>query len=61
MTHLPYSEATESNEAFSFEGFIESSEHDNYVWTNSYFIIALLLMPIKSKSFQTERRPSWRQ
>ncbi len=43
ITRLPYSEATEPTETFSFEEFIESSEHDNYVWTNSSFIIALLL------------------
>lgn len=43
MTRLPYSEAIEPTKTFAFEEFTESFEHNNYVWTNSSFIIALLL------------------
>ncbi len=43
LTRLPYGEATEPTEVFSFEEFTESSEHTEYVWANSSFICALLL------------------
>lgn len=42
LTRLPYGEDTEPTEVFSFEEFTNSSEHQNYVWANSSFALALL-------------------
>lgn len=52
LSRLPYGEATDSTETFSFEEFTENIEHENYLWTNTSFICALLLA-------QSYRRFGW--
>ncbi len=52
LARLPYGYDTDPTEVFSFEEFNESSEHDNYVWSNPAFAGAYLL----AKSF---RRNGW--
>lgn len=43
MSRLPYGEKTDLTEAFYFEEFTEKANHKEYLWTNSSFLIALLL------------------
>jgi type VI secretion system protein ImpC len=43
LGRLPYGEDTEPTEIFSFEEFTIDNTGDNYLWTNSSFICALLL------------------
>ena len=43
LTRLPYGENTEPTENFHFEEFARPSEHENYVWANSSFLIGLLI------------------
>lgn len=43
LGRLPYGEDTEPTEIFSFEEFTSDNTGDNYLWTNSSFICALLL------------------
>jgi len=48
LTRLPYGENTEPAETFQFEEFTDAFSHENYLWSNPCFIIALLL----SQTFQ---------
>lgn len=43
MSRLPYGEATDSTEAFYFEEFTNNPQHQEYLWSNSSFIITFLL------------------
>ena len=43
LARLPYGENTEPTETFYFEEFIPTIQHEQYLWTNPVFIIALLL------------------
>jgi type VI secretion system protein ImpC len=43
LTRLPYGENTEPTENFFFEEFSHPSEHENYVWANSSFLVGLLI------------------
>lgn len=43
LARLPYGEATDSTETFSFEEFIDKIEHEKYLWTNPSFACSLLL------------------
>ncbi len=43
LARMPYGEATDSAETFSFEEFTGDNEHEKYLWTNSAFVCALLL------------------
>lgn len=40
---LPYGQETDPLETFSFEEFTGSPNHDDYLWTNSCFAVAMLL------------------
>lgn len=52
LSRLPYGQATDSTETFSFEEFTGNIAHENYLWTNTSFICALLLA-------QSYRRFGW--
>lgn len=52
LSRLPYGQATDSTETFSFEEFTGNIEHENYLWANTSFICALLLA-------QSYRRFGW--
>jgi type VI secretion system protein ImpC len=52
LARLPYGKSTDPTETFSFEEFIEVSEHNNYLWSNPSFVCGLLLA-------QTFRKYSW--
>lgn len=43
LGRMPYGEATDSAETFSFEEFTENPAHENYLWTNPCFALSLLL------------------
>ena len=43
LARLPYGEKTEPTEVFDFEEFTGEVEHENYVWVNPSFAVALLL------------------
>ena len=48
LARLPYGEATDSTEVFSFEEVTDILPHENYVWINPCFAVSYLL----AKSFQ---------
>jgi type VI secretion system protein ImpC len=43
LTRMPYGEKNDSIEAFSFEEFTEKNDHNEYLWMNPCFAVALLL------------------
>jgi type VI secretion system protein ImpC len=43
LSRLPYGEAFDATESFSFEEFTDYSDFQNYLWTNPSFIVAVLL------------------
>lgn len=43
LVRLPYGSDTEPSEAFSFEEVTEAFTHDDYVWANGCFAVAILL------------------
>jgi type VI secretion system protein ImpC len=43
LARMPYGEATDSTEAFTFEEFKEAINHDKFLWMNPSFAIVLLL------------------
>ncbi len=43
LSRLPYGTDTDPLETFSFEEFAETTEHDNYVWSNGCFAVGQLL------------------
>lgn len=43
LSRLPYGEKTDPTETFYFEEFSETPLHENYLWSNSIFIIVSLL------------------
>lgn len=43
IARLPYGQDTDPLETFSFEEFAGTPVHDDYLWTNSCFAVALLL------------------
>lgn len=47
LARLPYGTDTDPSESFAFEEFTSSPPHDDYLWGNSCFAVALLL----AKSF----------
>lgn len=52
LARLPYGDKTEPTEAFSFEEFTATAQHEQYLWSNPVFIGALLLA-------QTFRQYGW--
>ncbi|MBC7900383.1 MAG: type VI secretion system contractile sheath large subunit [Saprospiraceae bacterium] len=50
LARLPYGAETDPSETFSFEEFTDDSEHEDYLWTNSCFVAALLLAQSYSAS-----------
>ncbi|REJ76419.1 MAG: hypothetical protein DWQ47_12505 [Acidobacteria bacterium] len=43
LVRLPYGENTDPTEAFDFEEFRSSSDHDQYLWSNPSFLCGLVL------------------
>ncbi len=43
MLRLPYGKATSPLESFEFEEFVDESVHEDYLWGNAAFAVALLL------------------
>jgi type VI secretion system protein ImpC len=43
LARMPYGEATDSIETFSFEEFTGETNHDQFLWSNPSFICSLLL------------------
>lgn len=50
LVRLPYGEATDPTETFSFEELTDFDNHDQYLWANSSFACGLLLAQSFSKS-----------
>jgi len=53
LARLPYGQATDPTEVFSFEEFMANSEHDHYVWANPAFLCTYLLaLSFRSHSWE---------